>query len=68
MQWIRDHLPQASSETIGQNLHQAQSLQKKHRKLEAEIQGHQTMIDKTLATGKALIEQKHPEKEKVLYS
>lgn len=66
MQWIRDHLPQASSETLGQNLHQAQSLQKKHRKLEAEIQGHQTMIDKTLATGKSLIEQNHPEKEKVI--
>nr|XP_018898887.1 PREDICTED: spectrin beta chain, non-erythrocytic 1 isoform X2 [Bemisia tabaci] len=63
--WIREHLPLAASETLGQNLHQAQSLHKKHRKLEAEIQGHQPMIDKTLASGQALIHQKHPETKQV---
>ncbi|KAK2588759.1 hypothetical protein KPH14_001641 [Odynerus spinipes] len=65
LQWIKDHLPQASSTTLGQNLHQAQTLHKKHKKLEAEIAGHRPMIDKTLASGQALIEQAHPEKKKI---
>ncbi|XP_026666604.1 spectrin beta chain, non-erythrocytic 5 isoform X2 [Ceratina calcarata] len=65
LQWIKDHLPQASSTTLGQNLHQAQTLHKKHKKLEAEIVGHQPMIDKTLASGQTLIDQAHPEKKKI---
>lgn len=64
-QWIKEHLPLASSEKLGQNLHQAQSLHKKHRKLEAEIVGHQPMIDRTLASGQALIGQGHPETKQV---
>ena len=66
LQWIKDHIPQASSTALGQNLHQTQSLYKKHKKLDAEITGHQPMIDKTLQSGQALIEQVHPEKKKVL--
>ncbi|XP_043493138.1 spectrin beta chain, non-erythrocytic 5 isoform X1 [Polistes fuscatus] len=65
LQWIKDHLPQVSSTTLGQNLHQAQMLHKKHKKLEAEIAGHRPMIDKTLASGQALIEQAHPERKKI---
>ncbi|XP_012280338.1 spectrin beta chain, non-erythrocytic 5 isoform X2 [Orussus abietinus] len=65
LQWIKDHLPQASSTTLGQNLHQAQSLHKKHKKLEAEIAGHRPMIDKTLASGQVLIDQIHPERRKI---
>lgn len=63
--WIREHLPLASSEVLGNNLYQAQSFHKKHRKLEAEIHGHQPMIDRTLASGEALIHQKHPETKQV---
>lgn len=66
LQWIKDHLPLASSDILGQNLHQAQNLFKKHKKLEAEIIGHQPVIDKTLEGGRALIEQKHPEHKKVI--
>lgn len=65
LQWIKDHIPLASSTALGQNLHQTQSLYKKHKKLDAEITGHQSMIDKTLQTGQALIEQMHPENKKV---
>lgn len=64
-QWIKEHLPLAASDKLGQNLHQAQSLHKKHRKLEAEITGHQPMIDRTLASGQSLIEQAHPETKQV---
>lgn len=63
--WIREHLPLASSETLGANLHQAQSLYKKHKKLVEEIQGHQPMIDKTIKSGQALVHQKHPETKQV---
>ncbi|KAJ8972184.1 hypothetical protein NQ314_000314 [Rhamnusium bicolor] len=57
LQWIKEHLPLASSDELGQNLHQAQNLYKKHKKLEAEIVGHQPVIDKTLETGQYLIQQ-----------
>ncbi|XP_058129165.1 spectrin beta chain, non-erythrocytic 1 [Anopheles coustani] len=65
LQWINEHLPAARSEVIGQNLHQAQSLSKKHKKLEAEIEGHQPMINKALTSAENLINQNHPEKAKV---
>ncbi|XP_055376264.1 spectrin beta chain, non-erythrocytic 1 isoform X2 [Condylostylus longicornis] len=65
LQWINDHTPAATSKEIGQNLHQAQSLFKKHKKLEAEIKGHQPMINRALQSGQALIDQKHPEKKNV---
>jgi len=64
-QWIKEHLPLAVSEKLGQNLHQAQSLHKKHHKLEAEIIGHQPMIDRTLASGQALAGQAHPKIKQV---
>ncbi|KNC25934.1 hypothetical protein FF38_03695, partial [Lucilia cuprina] len=64
-QWINDHLPAAKSKELGQNLHQAQTLSKKHKKLEAEIKGHQPMINKALLAGQALVQQNHPEKENV---
>ncbi|XP_055611321.1 spectrin beta chain, non-erythrocytic 1-like isoform X3 [Uranotaenia lowii] len=65
LQWINERLPAASSEVIGQNLHQAQSLYKKHKKLEAEVEGHQSMINRTLTSAENLINQNHPEKTKV---
>ncbi|KAL3276987.1 hypothetical protein HHI36_012347 [Cryptolaemus montrouzieri] len=65
LQWIKDHMPLASSEVLGQNLHQAQNLYKKHKKLEAEIEGHQPDIDKTLEIGEELVRQEHPEKQQI---
>ncbi|KAG1650604.1 Spectrin beta chain, non-erythrocytic 5 [Nymphon striatum] len=59
MQWIHEHLLVASSTVLGQNLIDAQNYYKKHQKLELEVQGHQSMIDKTLAHGQALIDDKH---------
>lgn len=66
--WIREHLPLVESIELGSNLHQVQTLYKKHKKLEAEIQGHQPMINKTLESGQALIHQKHPETKQVIQS
>jgi len=65
MQWIKERLTATTSETLPQDLHQAQNLFKKHKKLEGEIKGHEPMIEKTLAKGEELLEQKHPEKENV---
>uniref|UniRef100_A0A2R5L953 Putative spectrin beta chain non-erythrocytic 5 isoform x6 n=1 Tax=Ornithodoros turicata TaxID=34597 RepID=A0A2R5L953_9ACAR len=58
-QWITEHLPAASSSDLGQNLIDAQNLYKKHQKLEREIQGHQGVIEKTVAAGKTLVDQHH---------
>lgn len=65
LQWIHERLPIAKSDTLGQNLHEAQRLYKKHKKLESEIDGHQPSIVKTSNKGKALIEDNHPEKENI---
>lgn len=65
IQWINEHLPAASSTELGKNLHQAQSLHKKNKKLQAEICGHEPIIKRTLSSGHVLIEQKHPDEEKV---
>lgn len=71
LQWISEHLAQASasSVTMGgtQGLHQTQSLHKKHKKFEAEVTGHEPMIAKTLASGQALIDQAHPQTKEVRY-
>ncbi|XP_076029013.1 spectrin beta chain, non-erythrocytic 5 kst isoform X3 [Oratosquilla oratoria] len=64
-QWIKEHLPAAKSEVLGQNLHEAQNLQKKHKKLQAELQGHQPQIQKTLGKGVNLIGDNHPESKQV---
>lgn len=66
LQWIKEHLPLASSPTLGQNLHQAQILFKKHKKLEAEIAGHQPVIDKTLQAGQNLVDLNHVESGKIM--
>lgn len=65
LQWIKEHLPLAASEELGQNLHQAQNLYKKNKKLEAEIDGHQPAIDKALDAGQALIDKHHPEEKQI---
>lgn len=65
LQWIKEHLPLASSASLGQNLHQAQNLFKKHKKLESEISGHQPAIDKNLQAGQVLVDLKHPESERI---
>lgn len=65
MQWIKERLTAATSSTLPQDLHQAQNLYKKHKKLEGEIKGHEPMIQKTLGKGTELVEQKHPETESV---
>lgn len=50
---------------MGQNLHQAQSLYKKHKKMHAEINGHEPTMKKTLMSGQGLIDQNHPEEGKI---
>lgn len=51
---------------MGQNLHEAQTLTKKHIKLKAEIEGHKPQITKTMVKGNKLIDENHPEKDMVI--
>ncbi|XP_030854700.1 spectrin beta chain, non-erythrocytic 5 [Strongylocentrotus purpuratus] len=59
LQWIKDHSPAASSTNYGRDFTSTQSMVKKHQKLEAEISGHQPVIDKDLSTGQHLIDSGH---------
>lgn len=65
LQWINERLPIAKSDTYGQNLHEAQRLFKKHKKLESEIEGHLPNINKVHKFGMDLIHEGHPEKERI---
>ncbi|XP_043236847.1 spectrin beta chain, non-erythrocytic 2-like isoform X8 [Amphibalanus amphitrite] len=66
LQWIAEHQPAANSETLGQTLHEAQSLSKKHAKLEAELRGHKPVIEKAIQTGTALAAEKRPNKDEIV--
>ena len=59
LQWIQEHEVTAASTETAKSLTDAQNLLKKHQKLEREVMGHQSQIDKSLAIGSALIEQDH---------
>ncbi|XP_025833247.1 spectrin beta chain, non-erythrocytic 1 [Agrilus planipennis] len=65
LQWIKEHFPALGSDSLGQNLHQTQTLYKKHNKLEAEILGHEPIITKTVENGQALVDEDHPRKKNV---
>lgn len=65
MGWIKEHMVPASSDSVGANLHQAQSLWKKHKKLVEEVDGHESVIDKVLKIGSDLIEANDPRKSEV---
>ncbi|XP_037069817.1 spectrin beta chain, non-erythrocytic 1-like [Pollicipes pollicipes] len=66
LQWIAEHQPAASSEALGLTLHEAQSLSKKHAKLEAELRGHRPVIEKAVQTGAALAAEKRPNADEIL--
>ncbi|KAK7105089.1 spectrin beta chain, non-erythrocytic 5-like isoform X3 [Littorina saxatilis] len=59
LQWIKDYLPAAASTEYGKNLIDAQKLHKKHQDLDREILGHQPTMEKVLATGDRLLNEKH---------
>jgi len=65
LQWIKEREPAARSETLGQDLHTAQSLDKKHKKLEGELIGHQPAIDNTLEVGEKLEKENHLQKDEI---
>ena len=59
IQWISEHEVSAAAADSVQSLTDAQNLLKKHQKLEREVHGHHSQIDKCLANGEALIAQDH---------
>ena len=59
LQWIKDHLPGATSIDYGRTLVDTINLHAKHKKLEMELQGHQPQVDKVLSTGSGLVKAKH---------
>ncbi|XP_052755503.1 spectrin alpha chain, non-erythrocytic 1 isoform X2 [Galleria mellonella] len=65
LDWLSERQAAASSETMPTDLHAAQSAQKKHSKLRNELVGRQPLIERVIAQGRALIEDKHPQAEKM---
>ncbi|KAL4238363.1 Spectrin beta chain [Mactra antiquata] len=59
LQWIKEHLPAATSTEYGKSLTDAQNLQKKQQKFDLELQGHLPIIEKVQGRGDKLIEERH---------
>lgn len=59
LQWIKEHLPLATSTDYGKTLADAQNLVAKHKKLEVEVEGHEPVIKKALAAGQGLVSAGH---------
>ncbi|CAB3231870.1 unnamed protein product, partial [Arctia plantaginis] len=66
LDWLSERAAAASSDTNPTDLHAAQSAQKKHGKLKAELVGRRPLIERVIAHGHGLVEDEHPQKEKIL--
>ncbi|XP_059044966.1 spectrin alpha chain, non-erythrocytic 1 [Achroia grisella] len=65
LDWLSERKAAASSEAMPGDLHAAQSAQKKHSKLRNELLGRRPLIERVIAQGRALIEEKHPQAQKI---
>lgn len=68
LDWLAERQAAAASEATPGDLHAAQSAQKKHGKLRAELAGRKPVIEKVIAQGAALAEEGHPQGAKVGYA
>ncbi|XP_075470432.1 spectrin beta chain, non-erythrocytic 5 isoform X1 [Ascaphus truei] len=66
MTWIADRMPTASSIHYGKSLDAAQSLIKKHKELQAEVNAHTQQLQRVLEMGKSLIASSHPESRNIV--
>ncbi|CAK1587955.1 unnamed protein product [Parnassius mnemosyne] len=65
LDWLQERQAAASSGSLPGDLHAAQSAQKKHAKLRAELLGRRPLIERVLAQGRTLIDEDHPQKKKI---
>ncbi|KPJ18807.1 Spectrin beta chain, brain 4 [Papilio machaon] len=65
LDWLQERQAAASSTALPADLHAAQAAQKKHAKLRAELLGRRPLIERVLAQGRTLVEEEHPQKEKI---
>lgn len=65
LDWLSERSAAASSEVMPTDLHAAQSAQKKHAKLKAELLGRRPLIERVIAHGNKLVEEGHPQREKI---
>ncbi|XP_068625866.1 spectrin beta chain, non-erythrocytic 5 isoform X2 [Battus philenor] len=66
LDWLQERQAAASSTALPGDLHAAQSAQKKHAKLRAELVGRRPLIERVLAQGHALVDDQHPQQEKIV--
>ncbi|KAL0808290.1 hypothetical protein ABMA28_012785 [Loxostege sticticalis] len=65
LDWLNERKAAASSETMPGDLHAAQSALKKHSKLVGELAGRRPLIERVIQQGRGLVEEKHPQAEKI---
>ncbi|XP_045541118.1 spectrin beta chain [Papilio machaon] len=65
LDWLQERQAAASSTALPADLHAAQAAQKKHAKLRAELLGRRPLIERVLAQGRTLVEEEHPQKDKI---
>ncbi|XP_075989206.1 spectrin beta chain, non-erythrocytic 5 kst [Anticarsia gemmatalis] len=65
LDWLSERSGAACSDALPSDLHAAQSQQKKHAKLRAELLGRRPLIERVLQHGRQLVEEAHPQNEKV---
>ncbi|KAJ8705806.1 hypothetical protein PYW08_012852 [Mythimna loreyi] len=65
LDWLSERSAAAASEVMPADLHAAQSAQKKHNKLKAELVGRRPLIERVIAHGNSLVEEGHPQKKKI---
>ncbi|XP_038962424.1 spectrin beta chain, non-erythrocytic 5 isoform X3 [Rattus norvegicus] len=64
--WVAEHMPSTSPIYPAQCWHDAQSLQRKHKVLQAEVKGHVGHMHRVLSTGQSLAASGHPQAQHIL--
>ncbi|XP_067847252.1 spectrin beta chain, non-erythrocytic 5 [Heptranchias perlo] len=59
MKWIAEHKPSATSSNYGKSLDTAQSLLKKQKELQIEVNTHKQQVQKVLEIGRSMISSQH---------
>ncbi|XP_040602017.1 LOW QUALITY PROTEIN: spectrin beta chain, non-erythrocytic 5 [Mesocricetus auratus] len=64
--WVAEHMPRTSPTCLAHCWHDAQSLQRKHKVLQAEVKTHTGHVHKVLSSGESLAASGHPQAQHIV--
>ncbi|KAM6181713.1 LOW QUALITY PROTEIN: spectrin beta chain, non-erythrocytic 5 [Erethizon dorsatum] len=64
--WVAEHMPSASTTSGAQCWASAQSLQYKHKELQAEMRAHHGQVQQVLSSGRSLVASGHPQAQHIM--